>query len=501
MRTVFLLFDSLNRKALECYGGSCNTPNFTRLAERGVTFEKHNVGSLPCMPARRDLQTGRLNFLHRSWGPLEPFDVSFAEVLRAHGTYTHLISDHYHYWSDGGATYHNRFDTWDFVRGQAWDPWRALVDPPTGMAEKYHPMQQSRHQGMVNREFMASESDYSISGCFDRALAFLDTNRGADNWFLQLECFDPHEPFKAPDRFKALYPTDYDGPILDWPHYERVTESEVEIAELRANYAALVSMCDWYLGQLLDYFDAHDLWKDTALVVTTDHGFLLGEHDWWAKSRMPFYDEVSHIPLIAYHPDFANQGGARRRSLSQTIDLMPTFLAFHGAPVPETVEGASLIPVLRDDEPVRSAAVFGRFAAATNVTDGRYTYIRYPEDLAAQELWEYTLMPTRQKGLFEAAEFDGATLERPFEFLRGYPVMRLPFGQVPFKGQGARLEDTQTVLYDLETDPGQTTPITDPETEARLVSEMVGIMHRNEAPPEAYRRLGLDVPAMGSGER
>src|SRR4051794_1990484 len=78
MKAVFVLFDSLCRNALGCYGSRwVKTPNFDRFAKRGVTFDSHFVGSLPCMPARRDLHTGRLNFMHRSWGPLEPFDNSF----------------------------------------------------------------------------------------------------------------------------------------------------------------------------------------------------------------------------------------------------------------------------------------------------------------------------------------------------------------------------------------------------------------------------------------
>ena len=86
MRLILLLFDSLNRRALESYGGTTvRTPNFTCLAERAVSFDAHYVGSLPCMPARRDLHTGRLNFLHRSWGPLEPFDNSFPVLLRERG--------------------------------------------------------------------------------------------------------------------------------------------------------------------------------------------------------------------------------------------------------------------------------------------------------------------------------------------------------------------------------------------------------------------------------
>ena len=103
------------------------------------------------------------------------------------------------------------------------------------------------------------------------------------------------------------------------------------------------------LGNLLDYFDEHDLWKDTALIVGTDHGFLLGEHDWWAKNRMPLYEEISHIPLFFYHPKFMKLGGERRTSLTQTIDLMPTFLDLYDAPIPDEVQGYSLIPILKKD--------------------------------------------------------------------------------------------------------------------------------------------------------
>ena len=81
-----------------------------------------------------------------------------------------------------------------------------------------------------------------------------------------------------------------------------------------------------------------------------------------------------------------------------------------------------------------------------------------------------------------------------FAFLCGFPVLKLPAGKAPVKGQGARIGDARTVLYDLQTDPGQMLPIDYPEVESRLIGEMTGIMTCNEAPPEAYRRLGLDVP-------
>ena len=75
MRAIMVMFDSLNRRLLEPYGCDwTQTPNFKRLAEKTAVFDNFYVGSLPCMPARRDIHTGRYSFLHRSWGPLEPFD-------------------------------------------------------------------------------------------------------------------------------------------------------------------------------------------------------------------------------------------------------------------------------------------------------------------------------------------------------------------------------------------------------------------------------------------
>ena len=128
MRAILLLFDSLNRHCLEPYGcGWTQTPNFSRLAQHSVMFDRCYAGSLPCMPARRELHTGRYNFLHRSWGPIEPFDDSMPELLKKSGVYTHLISDHQHYWEDGGATYHTRYNSWECVRGQEGDPWKANV--------------------------------------------------------------------------------------------------------------------------------------------------------------------------------------------------------------------------------------------------------------------------------------------------------------------------------------------------------------------------------------
>jgi len=503
MKTIFVLFDSLNRRSLSCYGGTAvATPGFERLAARSITFDNHYVGSLPCMPARRDMHTGRLSFLHRSWGPLEPFDNSFAEILHRGGVYSHLVSDHYHYWEDGGATYHNRYDTFEFVRGQERDPWKAMVEPPwERFRQMYHPVQYSdkrRHkfaQYMINREFIRDYADFPSVRCFDGGLEFLDTNRGAQDWLLHIETFDPHEPFHAPERFRAAHPTHYRGPVLDWPPYARVTEAPEECEELRANYCATVALCDHELGRLLDYMDTHEMWDDTALVVTTDHGFLLGEHDWWAKILMPCYNEVAHIPLFLHHPGLRDRAGTRCAALTQTIDVAPTLLALHGQPVPAECEGRSLMDTVLGQVAAREGLLYGVFGSAVNITDGRYTYFRYPRNLRGADLYQYTLMPAHMKELFSVAELADATLAPPFPFTKGVPLLKVPatpkspvfFGHGP-GGQ----QDTNTVLYDLTRDPAQLGPIRDTDVEARLLGAMSRLMRANDAPAESYSRLGLE---------
>ncbi len=500
MKTVCLLFDSLNRNALGCYGGRViETPNFDRLAEKTVTFDRHYVGSMPCMPARRDLMTGRLSFLHRSWGPLEPFDITFPEHLhRERNVYSHLVTDHFHYWEDGGATYHTRFDSHEFIRGQEGDRWKAVVEPDwDDLNAPYHPRQRDtsrrsyKAQNILNRTAVTDEESFPISLCFDHGLDFLDRNRDADGWYLQLETFDPHEPFHVPDHYRGNQK--WSGGIRDWPHYGRVDELPEEAAELRDNYYALVKMCDAHLGRLLDYFDAHDMWKDTCLIVTTDHGFLLGEHDFWAKNRMTLYQEIANIPLF-FHDPRSPMPGTRSKALTQTIDLAATLYHLFECPLPATCEGISLSPAA---DATRQAVTFGYFGGAVNVADGRYTYHRYPDKLFDQSVFQYTLMPTHIFSFFTNEELSQASLSDGFGFTQGAKLLKVPvIESSPMNtayGPGVLLE-SETRLYDIGNDPLQNTPLDNRDIESMMRQHMTRLMEINEAPPEAYTRLGLDIP-------
>lgn len=498
MKTVFVLFDSLNRNVLSCYNPCAQpTPAFEQLAARGVVFDNHYVGSLPCMPARRDLLTGRLSFLYRSWGPVEPFDICFPKLLSQQGIYTHLISDHYHYWEEGGCGYHNQYSSAEFVRGQERDLWKAMVQPPTTRFKaQYHAMVsevERRAPNMVNREFIKQESDYPISQCVDLAIDFLQQNQQASDWFLQLELFDPHEPFTAPAQFRENLQTDYTGPILDWPLYDKLELSELEARELQANYQAIVAMCDHQLQRVLDVFDQLHLWDDTALIVTTDHGFLLGEHGWWGKNVMPVYDPIARIPLVICHPSFGDRTGRRIDALTQCVDLSATILDCYQLASNYHHHGYSMMPLIDLQQvSIRDYAIYGIFGGALNVTDGQHTYFRYPAN-SHNTLFEYTLMPVHPASYFTAEEFQHAELVFDNPCSGDFPVLKLKAVDHARRPpmQGGALADANNVLFDVKSDPLQLNPLKDDLLEKSLVAAMNRMLTDYQAPPELLQRFEL----------
>lgn len=121
------------------------------------------------------------------------------------------------------------------------------------------------------------------------AVEWLKANRAADNWFLQVEIFDPHEPFYCTDRYREMYDDTWDGPLWDWPTYDIVRETPEAIDHIRKCYAGLLTMTDHWVGKILDTLEALGLYDETLIVFTTDHGTMLAEHDYWMKNIMPMY--------------------------------------------------------------------------------------------------------------------------------------------------------------------------------------------------------------------
>ena len=180
------------------------------------------------------------------------------QILGENGIHSHLVTDHQHYWEDVGATYHNHYTTYELVRGQEGDKWKGLagdIEIPEGLNKKDPHI---LRQDWINRSFLQSEANMPQAQTFELGLEFIQSNHQADNWFLQFETFDPHEPFFTQQESKNLYPHDYDGPHYDWPPYDRVSPTLETREHIKYEYTALLSMCDAYLGKVIDMMDKYD---------------------------------------------------------------------------------------------------------------------------------------------------------------------------------------------------------------------------------------------------
>lgn len=498
MRAVMVMYDSLRLDFLPSYGGTAiELPNFKRLEERTITFDNSYVCSLPCMPARRELHTGRANFLHRGWSPLEPFDDSMPEILKNHGIYTRMVTDHNHYVEDGGATYHSRYSTWECNRGQEGDAWQGSAAPITESPYMVPPHPQAPEmmkkfmkalgsQDMLNRKAW-KDYGYPQQRTFDQGIDFIYSNADYDNWFIQIETFDPHEPFDVPNEYIRRL-IDPDAVCeLDWPPYSPVNESPEVVEQIRNKYLALLAFCDDNLGRVLDAFDRHDMWKDTMLIVNTDHGYLLGEHGWWSKTVMPDYNEIAHTPLFIWDPRIGIRG-ERRGSLVQTIDLAPTLLDFFGVDIPKDMLGKPLFQIMKDDTPVREYGIFGYHGETINITDGRYVMMLAPR-VDAPPAYEYTLMPTRMRSRMSINDLQKAQWAEPFTFTKGCSTIKIPVAP----GFRTKHPAGKELLYDVVKDPKQQNPITDEEVSGRLRAALVELLKENDAPSEVYDRYNLKL--------
>ena len=481
--------DTLNRHMLKMYNQDTwvKTPNISRLEEKSFVFDNHWAGSLPCMPARRDIMTGRLDFLERGWGGLEPYDQTLPQELRKGGIYTHMVTDHYHYFSTGGENYCQSFHSWDFYRGQESDPWVSKINP-TKKPENFYGRVVEQYE--KNRSQFTNEELYPGPQTMQAACEWLEDNKDAEQFFLMVEAFDPHEPFDCPQHYLDMYDDNYQGPRYDWPKYDKVTEPQEALAHIQKRYAANLTMIDNWLGKLLDVMDKQNLWEDTLVIFTTDHGLLLGEHEWMGKNFMHAYNEIAHLPLMIHVPGAAGNG-KRISDITQNIDLMPTILDYFHLPIPARVQGKSLLDLIDGSKnSVREYALYGMFGMTVNITDGKYTYLRAPIREDNHPCYEYTAMPTSFRSFLGSQSVDQIETGR---FLKhtDYPVFRFPFSKegVPFK---IAKHQQESLLFHIEEDYQQLHTIQDNSLKDYYIQCLVEAMRDVDAPEEQYVRLGLE---------
>ncbi|MCI5773957.1 MAG: sulfatase-like hydrolase/transferase [Erysipelotrichaceae bacterium] len=492
MRTILVLMDTLKRDMLTVYNKDTfvKSPNITKFAEEATVFDNHFIGSAPCMPARRDILCGRLNFLERSWGPIEPFDITLPKVLKDHGVYTHITTDHCHYFRTGGEGYVQSFNTWDYHRGQEGDPWISRIDDPSLPNDYYGRV---RRQYQLNRTMWPNEEQYPSPKTFASACEWLENNKDANDFFLMVEAFDPHEPFDVCDKYMEMYGNpQLDKEYFEIPNYGHTDVPQTAVDYIQKRYAALLSMSDHWFGKLIAKIKALNIYDDTLIIMTTDHGYFLGEHDYLGKNIMHLYNELAHLPLIIHFPK--NQMvGQRVDKITQNIDLMPTILAYNEIAIPASVKGESLKKIVDGQNYDKAYALYGYHGMAMNITDGRYTLFKAPNQ-DNKPCFEYTCIPTTIR------KFLGTGIEETIEMGRfiartNYPVYKIPVlaPSIIDNVKGGLKEVSEDKLFDLTNDYAQVNNIYDIDqaNTQRLKALMVEALAKHEAPSEQLDRLNL----------
>lgn len=500
---ILVLVDSLNKDCLSVYNpeSECRAPNVARLAGRSHVFDDHFVGSLPCMPARREIIAGRKEFLWRPWGGMEVFDPRLPKVIGAKGYNTAMVTDHYHYWEEEANGYMQGFKSLELVRGHEVDSWKvpdpATQDPPwVKNVMKYRAAEHIR-QYAANVKTFKSEADYFAPKVFQGACDWLDENADKGPFFLQVECFDVHEPFDVPEPYASMYTDRTKDEFNIWPPYQVYADLErfmqettpEELAFLRAQYMGKVTMMDAWLGKFMAKLDALDLWNDTMVVFTTDHGHDLGQRRVFGK-QFPHYDSHANIPLMVWHP--SNPGQGRHVSgLTQTVDLFATLIEASGAQVPPTNRHSrSFLPMITQDaSSPHEALIYGTFGQGLCVTDGEWTLFRAPVE--GKPLFTYSTAISRP--LIVDNPVDGRVgrpPEPPAEEGRFDPSVDLPMWKTPIKIDPRTLD---CFLYNRQRDPGQTDNLwhKDPVQRRRMLKLARALMDAEGYPSEQLDRLGM----------
>jgi len=489
MNVLLVTIDSLRRDFLGAYRDrprvvdyDVATDTIDAFADRSTvtTFANHYAGSLPCMPARREFLAGVREFLWRPWGPAEPFDELVPALAGEAGATTALVTDHYHYFESGGERYWTDYDGFEFVRGHEHDHWKtAPADPDPDLLARLGDRAPEPYARNVAELDPDDETDFFAAQTFSTAADWVRANAGEhEDWLLYVDSFDVHEPFHNPEPYASMYTDEdpRDPELTVWPDYDSVAGqgmTDRKLAFVRSQFAGKVTMTDRWLGHLFDALAEVGAWSNTLVVLTTDHGYALGDHGHMAKNHQPTYDEIAHTPLFVHHPDGA---GDRVTGLTSAVDVYPTLLEGIGARVPES-HGRSLLPHAtgaRDRSEGREYALYGYYGAGINVTDGRYTYLHPVDAGAPVELYSAIQPPGAD------ADAEPATV---------------PYADAPVwcyeRSSGPQNETP--LLFDVDADPAQSEDLTEarPDEHGRMRDLLVRGLDDLAAPASQYERLGL----------
>ena len=485
MNILFVMYDQLRFDYLSCAGHPhLHTPNFDRVAARGVRFTRAYCQSPICGPSRMSFYTGRYASSHGAqWNgyPLRVGELTLGDHLRAAGMdcyllgKTHMAGDKAgleRLGIDPASTPGRRqmecgFDAVlrdDGLWGQGPDGWYDQKRSPYNayLAEKGYggenPWANHANAGIRDGQIASGwmmqnaglpanirEEDSETAWLTTETLRFLAEVQG--RWCAHVSYIKPHWPYIAPAPYHAMFGPNHvpaaqrhaveledTHPVyrafLDGLISKTFQRDETREAVIPA-YMGLIKQCDDHLGRILDYLDESGQAEDTILILTSDHGDYLGDH--WMGEKDLFHEASVKIPLIIADPRAEATRGTTCDALVEAIDVAATCAEIASGSVPDHVlEGRSLMPWLRGETPGWRDYVISEYD---------YSVRPFAEELAGS---------VRDARLFMV--FDGR-----------YKMMHAEGGHRP-------------MLFDLETDPEEFHDLCKADPPQEVLDRMYGFL-------------------------
>ncbi|MCR2803770.1 arylsulfatase [Paenibacillus soyae] len=417
---LLLMTDQQRWDTLGCYGNSViETANLDWLASEGTVITHAYTPSPSCIPARASLLTGMdpwhtgilgmgsgqgpmgTGFRHTLPGELAKAGYHTQGIGKMHffpqrslNGFHHTLLDESGRTEDPGflsdyRAWFERNKTGDYGftdHGIGWNSW---------MARPYH----------------APEFLHPTNWTVNESIAFLKRRDPSKPFFLKTSFARPHSPYDAPSFYFDLYrgKTLPAPDVGDWagihdraeeafkPDAWRGVRSKEEIMRARAGYYGSIHHIDHQIGRLFQFMIQEGLMENTIIVFVSDHGDMLGDHNLWRKTYA--YEGSARIPFIVRLPRSLGRTVKRMDGPAAIQDVMPTLLEAAGIPVPETVNGFSLLPALRGDSISLRKYVHGEHSACyaeeqemQYVTDGKMKFIWLPR-LGTEQLFDLTEDP------------------------------------------------------------------------------------------------------------
>jgi len=390
---LFIAVDDLN-DWIGCLGGhpDTKTPNFDRLAARGINFTHAYCSAPACNPSRASLMTGVLpsqsGVYHNSqpWRPAMPNVVTLQEYFQKHGYHT----------IGRGKIYHGAFPDdrgWDEYIKKGKDPGISLTEEERKQKNKVGKIWSKPIDG--TEEEM---DDYKVASWTMEQLK----KKHDRPFFLACGFYKPHLPWNAPKKYHDMFQPDKitlpavnENDLDDIPEagrkmarpdgdHKRITENNYW-RQAVCNYLACIAFTDAQLGRVLDALDASPYRDNTIIVLWSDHGWHLGEKLHWRKFAL--WEEATHNVMMWVVPGVTRKGSRCDQPVSLQ-DIYPTLIELCGL-TPKKVAGQSLVPLMKqpDLEWERPAlTTYGRNNHSLRTK--RWRYIRYAD--GTEELYDHS---------------------------------------------------------------------------------------------------------------